>query len=443
MFGRHCRFVSSALVVLVAGLCPAWGSAAVSDASLGEVEPLVALFPGARTAAPPAFLQPGLRVTYQTGAATFGTDGIGGGGVIHNDILSMSAVQTTIFAHSYGDVGSGVVLLGAGPRLGYPGIGPFWINPAMLVGADQFSGQAGLTVMRYEKTLADGTKVNAVRFIGEGQGSKTVTEFNTASGILLFHSSSTGGSASQLTLVSTRPLPLPWQADRAPNWVRPGAELTYTGTRVVYISGVPSLEQGLSATIKILDASARWSVGVTTLAIANSGQSTVEQITGYNQGFNGHWVPRAALSAALPNQPTVFDTDPITGLQLSAHRDAQQRVVVSAATQATQIVSTYDAQSGALLQTNVRSVNGEGATDDTLTLGGGSDLNALAAEPELAQEPAVNTLNGGGGGGDGGGGGGCHATPGGGGGAGAAPWWTWAVGLWGWRRRCGATSQLE
>lgn len=127
-----------ALALLFACLvvAPATARAAPTDADVGG---MLALFPNARTLPAPAFLVPGVRVSYSTGSASGGIDGVAGGGVLQYDVVARDLRQIAACLHSYGDLGAGVFPLATGPAIGYPGVGPFWINPTVLVGAERFA----------------------------------------------------------------------------------------------------------------------------------------------------------------------------------------------------------------------------------------------------------------------------------------------------------------
>ena len=65
--------------------------------------------------------------------------------------------------------------------------------------------------------------MNVVRFQTTTAQGRTVYEIDSASGILVFSSITSATGGGQVTLTNVRELALPWEADRAPTWVRPDA----------------------------------------------------------------------------------------------------------------------------------------------------------------------------------------------------------------------------
>jgi len=398
-------------------LSPAPVTAAPTDADLGDVGTFLSLFPNARTLPAPAFLVPGVRISYATGAGTTsGGTTVGGMSILQYDVVARDAGQVTAYLHSYGDIGAGVFQLSSGSAVGYPGIGPFWINPSVLVGAERFAN-ANLSVSRYQKTIADGTTLAVIRFQTATANGTTVTEFDTQSGVMVFDSVRAGSlNGGQVVLLGMRQLPAPWVFDRAPNWARAGVGLQYTGTRSTTIPAAGTVQQAYGITAQVTAAGARWNQLTVATTLAGQPQGAGPSVTGAGQVLGGFWVPRSALAAQLPTTPTAFDTDPITGAQLRVMRDPQSGLIVlQEATQAALTSLAYDPNLGVLVRFNQQVQQQTSFTEDDVTLTGGSDLNALNQQPELPDDPGAAGGAGTGGGG-GGGDGGCS-------GGGPAPAW--------------------
>lgn len=393
-----------ALALLVACLivAPPTALAAPSDADLGDVASFLALFPNARTLPAPAFLVPGVRVSYATGAASGGIDGVAGGGVVQYDIVARDLRQVTAYLHSYGDLGAGVFPLATGPALGYPGIGPFWINPSVLVGAERFAN-ANLTISRYQKTIADGTTLAVVRLQSSTANGQTVTEFDTGTGVMVFSSvANSTTSAAQVVLLGLRTVTPPWAADRAPNWARSGAALTYTGVHSTTIAGAGTVQQPYAISAQITDGGARWSLLQVATQLNGHNQGGGPAITGGGQLLGSFWLPVSALTAQLPATATVFDTDPFTGAQLLVQRDPQSgAILLQEATQAALTSLIYDPTLGALVRFNQQVQQEVSFTEDDVSLTGGSDLAALSQRAPLPDDPGANGAARGGGGGGG------------------------------------------
>ncbi|PKN58311.1 MAG: hypothetical protein CVU56_06625 [Deltaproteobacteria bacterium HGW-Deltaproteobacteria-14] len=373
--------------------------AAPSDADLGDIASFLALFPNARTLPAPAFLVPGVRVSYATGAASGGIDGVAGGGVLQYDVVARDLRQVTAYLHSYGDIGAGVFPLATGPALGYPGIGPFWINPSVLVGAERFAN-ANLTISRYQKTIADGTTLAVIRFQTSTANGQTVTEFDTGTGVMVFTSvANSTTSAGQVVLLGLRTVASPWAADRAPNWAQTGAALTYTGAHSTTIAAAGTVQQPYAISAQITDAGARWSLLHVATQLNGQNQGAGPAVTGGGQLIGSFWLPVSALTAQLPATATVFDTDPFTGAQLLVQRDPQSgAILLQEATQAALTSLIYDPTLGVLVRFNQQVQQEVSFTEDDVSLTGGSDLAALAQQPPLADDPGANGATGGDGG---------------------------------------------
>ncbi|MFO0750288.1 MAG: hypothetical protein U1F43_32155, partial [Myxococcota bacterium] len=337
----------AALAVVALGaalaLAPSAAHAQPSDDEIGDTQPFLALFPTLRTRPAPSWIAPGVRVTYRSAAAA-AAGGASGAGVIQYDIAARDATQVLAYETMYGDDGLGPYALATGAVRGYPGLGLFWIDPGVLVGAESLAGP-DLSITRYDKTLDDDTLVHVIRFQATGAGT-TVWEFDSETGVLVFDSQTGNGGANQTTLVDIRVLPLPWGSSRAPNWVRSGAELDYSGSKATTIPAAGTVQQPITIDIRVSAAGARWSLLTLASTLNGASQGTGPGLTGEGQLVGGLWLPRSALALNL-GAPALVDTDPVTGAQVYFGKD-QGSIVIQRLTAASRTTWLYDPTLGAL-----------------------------------------------------------------------------------------------
>ena len=358
-----------------------------SDADLGESAAFLQLFPALRTLGAPVWFRPGVRASYQAAGAAFSGGSSGsGGGIVQYNVVALDAERGWATATSFGDNGAGALVpLGSGsPIVGLPAIGEFWINPAVLVNAEAVANP-NLAVVRLNKTV-NGQAFTVVRFQSTTTSGRNVWEFDAASGILIFYSQSatdpnTGlSSAVQSTFLGLRTPSLPWQPTVAPNWARPGANLIYTGNQATFIAGAgsgPTLP--LQLTAQLVDATPTWSLFNTASSLGGVASGQAPFITGIGQ-VGGYWLPRTALAVNV-SQPVVVDVDPFTGATTTLARNQSGDIVITQSARAFQTITVYNRTLGsldALRQTIAYPVN---TTQIQLGRTGGSDLNALNAQP--------------------------------------------------------------
>lgn len=354
------------------------------DDQLGESLGFVVLFPQLRNLPAPTWFRPGVRVSYETIGANFDGGGAAGG-IIQYDVVGLDAGWSMVLANNLSDNGAGALIpLGAAPTVGLPAVGEFWIHPIVLIGAEAVANQ-NLSVTRLNKQYL-GQTVQVVRFQSTTQGGQTVWEFNANSGLLMFYSRSTQGSAVQLLVTNFRTLALPTQGARAPNWVRPGARMEYTGTRTQTIGGGSPIGSPYAVTTQVVGATPTWSVQTQQAFLNNTPVGENRNASGIGQIFGGIWLPREAL-ARINAQETVIDQDPVTGAQLSVGRTNNGTIFLRELNQAYETILFYNSVLGSLdgfIQT-VGTLTGLTRID--IGRSGGSDLAQLNSLPEL-----INTL---------------------------------------------------
>lgn len=368
-----------------------------SDAELGEVAIFLTLFPQLRTLPAPVWFQPGARVTYRAISAIIGGGGAGDG-LVQFDVV---ATGPTSFAQAvnYTDNGTGALIpLGASYSVGVPGVGQFWINPSVLVNAESVAN-SNLTISRTTRNI-NGTLVNVVRFQTDLNGARYVYEFSPTSGILVFSSISvpnpnTGTSQeSQLIILNLRQLQLPWTGTRAPNWVRPGVFMQYTGQRTTTIPGAGSIPAPYVYTTQIFSATPTWSLLNTTEFVNGASTGSGISITGVGQLVSPFWLPREALNTNI-NAQVQIDQDPYTGIVLTIERADNGDIIIRQLAQGFQMAHRYHRTLGSLdsFFFSVNQLTSSSVTEVSRT--GGSDLVAINDLPELDEDtpPEQDTLS--------------------------------------------------
>lgn len=374
--------------LLVASFVASWSTGAlgqVSDGDIGSNASMLTLFPQLRSLPAPAFVVPGVRVSYASGAAS-GNGGPAGGGAIQYDVLTSDGAHVLAYQSNYGDVGAGPVVLSSGSVRGYPGLGAFWINPSVLAQAEQFESDT-LSITRVTKSLADDTQVSVVRFQTTTQNGQTATEFDSSSGVMVFDSLTAGASAAQLQLIGARTLPLPWSLGRAPGWVRPDASWGYVGTQTTVIGTAQVINQ-LVVQASIVEAGARWSLTRLNQTLDGADQGSAIAATGQGQLTGALWLPVSALQASLSEQRKLVDTDPVTGAEVFVSKDAQGAITVELALPASSTRWTYHPTLG-ILDHQITEAQ-DLASNRVLELsrtGGDAQLEALAEQAPVPDDP--------------------------------------------------------
>lgn len=376
------------LVLFMALAGPATPATAQSNADLFPL-----LFPELRTLPPPAWLQPGVRLTYQASSATIG-GGVSGGGIVEYNVTAVDATAGWVVVNTYGDNGAGALVPLATTALsGLPAVGEFWINPVVLVNAEAVAGP-NLSITRLNKTVGNAT-VTVVRFQSTVTNGETVWEFDAASGVLIFYresvtNPSTGlTSLAQSTFAGLRRPALPWQPVQAPNWVRPGATLLYSGSQDTTVNGAGTGSLPLQLAAQIDQATRTWSLLTVATVLAGANQGSAPAVTGVGQLGEGYWLPRSALAVNVPT-PVVIDTDPVTGIQTILGRAANGDLVVTKRNQAFETILVYNAALGSLDSLQQTIVYPISVVQTRLNRSGGSDLSALNQLPPLPDTPQTS-----------------------------------------------------
>lgn len=344
------RSVSLIFVLfLLAGLLP--GSAPAQAQGLTTDNPFLALFPELATLPAPSWVRERLRVSYYgaSAAAYKGPDepSTAGAGITQTDVVAMDRRSVALSTRFLLDLGGGTVQpsITVG-EIGAPGVGPFWINPAVLVDAERVANE-DLAVNHTTSTI-EGVTYNVVRFDYSSQGATYAWVFEEATGLLLFHrfDMGEGGSKGHQQFVSMRRVRLPWRSNATPDWDEPGSEMRFEGNYWVLIPGGEPIGLPMAVTAKVKRVQPRWSLATVTDAVSGQASWPIDRVTGVAQLYEAFWLPAEAL-AASPRNP-VLDRDPATGAEISYERSGGVVTLTEVGSTWTNTL-TYDGQTGALL----------------------------------------------------------------------------------------------
>lgn len=351
------RIATLAFVLLAVVLVP--GAAPAQAQDLTAPSAFLALFPELRTLPAPNWVREGLRVNYSgiSAAAYQGPDepAPAGGGLLQTDVVAKDSRTIALSSRFLLDTGVGLQPSFTIGETSLPGVGPFWINPSVLVDAERVANE-DLAVNHTTSLLGERT-YNVVRFDYASQGATYAWVFEETTGLLLFHRYDMGedGSKGFQQFVSMRRLALPWRATAAPDWVVQGLEARYEGTYTAIVAGGDPIPLPYAVLLEVKQAQGRWTL--LSIADATSGQPglPVDRVTGVTQLYEGFWLPAQAL-AASPRR-SVIDRDPASGAQVSYTRSGGM-VLLSEEGASWRSQLGYDAESGALLTMYVEKQSG-------------------------------------------------------------------------------------
>jgi len=322
------------------------------------------LFPALLTLPAPAWVREGQRVSYYVQSATFAQsfedEGSAGAGFMQHDIVAVDRKNVVVASSLYLDTGAGVTPAGVFGASFLPGVGDFWLNPAVLENAETVANDE-LTVVHMPATIAE-QEYDAVRFEYRTGESVTVSMFDTATGLLIYFRHTVGDDptttrqSSEIYLLGRRQLRLPWRGVRAPAWLAPGDVLDYAGTRAVYVAGSPSGEFPESARSSVKLAQGRWSAFAVSSYLAGALTGASDRVTGVNQLSGALWLPAEALKSSV--RAGVIDRDPVTGVEVAYVRNPDRSVTLRETGDLFQIDNTYDRRTGQLIAARIETRTG-------------------------------------------------------------------------------------
>lgn len=311
------------------------------------------LFPELKSMAAPAWLKEGTRVTYTSASATIGGDtGGSSNGYIQYDVVAADKKNVVTNQSSFLDVnGNGVLsAIPPVPAVELSGTGIFWINPAVLVDAEQVASD-NLSVSRMTDQDTAGNRYEVVRFQYEEERSSFASAIDVETGLLIFYTQTIVNldgtrSEAQLRLSGVRQLKLPWKGKTPPSWIKKGLTLNYVGSQTTTMEGTPSLQLPYTYSATLRQVNKRFTLLTTSTTYNNQPLGSIAAITGVAQ-LTGLWLPKEALKSK--GRAGRIDRDPITGVEVSWQRDSNRNIVVSEVGPSWQSTFTYDGSSGALI----------------------------------------------------------------------------------------------
>ena len=215
----------------------------------------------------PAWLRPGVRISYNSGDSTIPntplalqpdgkgnwTDtagrsfkpGVGGVGVTAIDIVDVTADTLAADARAYMNIdtntGEHQFMSSTGILGTANGLTDFWIPPARLR-AMRDGNENGVQIVKAPYPL-NGRNIDAVS-ITTTQAGYTRYVYDVETGLMIVSSSAHKNEATNSTLIShaqlidVRPRNLPWGNDPLPDWMGPNHQLDYQGVYNTIIPGV-------------------------------------------------------------------------------------------------------------------------------------------------------------------------------------------------------------
>lgn len=313
----------------------------------------------------PAFLKPGVRITYQAGDSvvhgvsskivpnpngkggyidpktgqTYDNNAVrnsGGMGIVQLNVLAAKPNLVAMGIHSYfiSDLQQMLCLPSGMSQVSgdQNRVGDFWVNPSALAQLQERKDLTGTTIIRTQLTQG-GKTYNAITIDNNAGDGFTHNTYDLETGLLLFGSTSSQGAAvptlgpnntvnpgagarviSHMQLMGVREVKVPWSGEAPPAWVARGAQLNYQGSYYAVTQSGPLPPLGLSAAFnvtEVIDGTAV--VQSTTRSELGPGlppQDSNETRRYGSSSLTGLWIGTNALRGLQPN--TILDDDPIT-----------------------------------------------------------------------------------------------------------------------------------
>lgn len=366
----------------------------------------------------PAWLQVGARVTYFAGSSTmpgvstqlvpddnggwvdgngnrFREDqvpGTGGGGLNQYDFVQVApdCVAANLTSLVYADAGLQTVtrasiqaMVGDGN-----GLADLWVPPAKLRAmAPQESSTSRVRRLQYP---LNGRTFDAIAIQSKSDNGYIRYTYDLGTGLLLVYSSSTtgarvmtpngdtatrGAGATTIATVMLRDLRqvnLPWNGQRAPQWLQDGQRFVYSGTMRNSLSeGLPPWRYEFALEVQRRLGNAALAKVASNVDYGAGAGAPLEGSRVLGPGaIGGLWLDPSKLQGVQAG--TVFDRDPITNWQLSFVGSDGRYATVAEQGPLDQQSYTYDLQSGMLVATASRQQQGPAT---------------IAIDLQLAQQP--------------------------------------------------------
>jgi hypothetical protein len=365
----------------------------------------------------PAWLKPGVRVSYLTGSASvpgetrvLTPDGKGDwvtpdgkrfsvaeargtGSMGYNQYTIVAADEKAVAAdlRTYLLIDArpdGRCMTGRSSSLvGTPdGVAEFWIPPAKLAAMEPADGPA-VKVSRGKFPLNGKAYDVVTREVRSDKGYARLT-FDLETGMLLAMTSSSSGdptavpgpdgvarrgaawtTVGSVALVGVRTLDLPWANDAYAGWAN-RRRADYEGVFQTFVPGSPPFEQGASLSAAFGDAGKGWApVKMTTRIAGLAGGPPIEQTAdraGSAVAVSPMWISPKTLAGLKAGQ--VIDQDPVTRFRATVAAADENAVVIVEEGQVDRTQSVYDAKTGALAVATVEQSQATGRTRMQLRL---------------------------------------------------------------------------
>jgi hypothetical protein len=324
-----------------------------------DVTMMLELFPQLHQLPAPEWLREGTRLTYRVETAGFDNyhsdpyTRMGSGmAYLQYDVVALERSSAALNVQYYLDNGAGhVAPASSGAAFGLPAVSEVWINPAVLATAE-ISGYGRVQTARGVRQDGMGRNRRVVILRSANIMTDAVWEFEEETGLLVFASQRVDDELGHLKmtrslLVEARPIKLPWQGRRAPNWVKANTVSRFAGVYATILADGAQGEMPYALHATITQKSDRWSLAE--LTFDSNGLPVGAQLTvsGVGQPFGALWLPAEALKAR-PARP-LLDRDPVTGAELFWQRGAGRTIVLTERGATYETVLTYDGATGALL----------------------------------------------------------------------------------------------
>jgi len=353
------RIITVAIILVTAGSGPRLApltQAANEFADVPSDAPTwVARIPELATAAAPAWLRTGARLTYHVmSTAVKQGQTSGGEAVVQYDVVSSDGKTVLLVLGIHSMQGGPLMPLRDGGFIwAVPGVGEVWMNPGALSTAEKHANRK-LAVGRTTADVA-GVAKPAVRFEADEEIGRNVSMFDEQSGVLLYRIN-TVDKASQNTVtsrfMSMRQMNLAWTGGSTPAWAGPGVVLRYEGVSNVGFGYGPPVSTPTVMLATMQRVGPTWAV-VKWQSYLN-GQLNGERYSLASAAVpsGGVFLPQAVLAALKAGQ--VLDTDPITGVTVSVAQTplnigGRQLLVLVHEGQSFRRLYGYDRQSGMLI----------------------------------------------------------------------------------------------
>ncbi len=350
--------ISAYMFVLNVAPAPAQAATVARGSEQAAVLPesqFLALYPELRQAPAPPWLRPGVRATYNSAFATFGRNiddpTPSGAALVQFDVVAQDrrnvVAQTTMFSTQI----QGQPPTGLGYEVGLPGVGAFWFAPQVLAHAEDAAFEE-FTVNRLT-TDVEGETYDVVRMQSTTDNSVEVWEFETNSGVLVFHQQMLYGadgektSGNVMTLLGRRQVRLPWRFGSVPGWVKRGIQIDLAGSQMMDLGGPPYIPLPMAVNLRINKVGSVWSEYSQTTWFNNQQISQSGGATGVAQIFGGMWLPPEALGVLKTG--SVLDRDPLTGVVTQVDEAGSRQIAVRAEGPGYLTRYTYDGQSGRVI----------------------------------------------------------------------------------------------